>query len=146
MRRDPCLQVARVINAPTVVEPCCSIKVRISPPPTLVDALRQSIAVGCASRSISHHLSDCRIRAWVVDFAGDIRVASSGAVVVLHQSWIADAVVGSRNSDATTRFLDDCCEDEAMVDSSVGSDSFDCVPDGTNFWSRIICLAEGITG
>ena len=66
--------------------------------------------------------------------------------MVLHQTWVADAVVGSRDSNAAARFLDDCCEDEAVVNSSLSGHGFDCVPDGADLGTGVIVDTPGRAG
>ena len=146
MRRNPRLQVPRPIDTPAVINSRCSIKVGIRSPPALIDTLRQSITISCTGRSIVNHLCDGCIRARGVDFAGYVRVAGSSAVMVLHKPWVTDTVVGCWNSNTATGFLDDCCEDEAVVDSGPGGDCFDCVPDGSDLRSRVIINSPGRAG
>jgi hypothetical protein len=138
MRRNSILQIPRAVDATTIVEPCCSIKVRLRSPAALVDTLRQTISIRCPSCPISNHLSDGRIRARGVNLAGEVRIAGPGAVVILHQAWVADAIVGSRNSNAAAGLLDDSCEDKAVVDSRLGGNGFNCVPDGANLGPRVV--------
>jgi hypothetical protein len=52
-------------------------------------------------------------------------VAGSGAVVRLHESWVADAVVGGWGADTTVAFLHHDGEDEARVDAGGCADGLD---------------------
>lgn len=52
-------------------------------------------------------------------------VAGSSAVVVLHQSWVANSVVCGWSADTAVRFLHYDGEDEACVDASAGGDTVD---------------------
>jgi len=97
------------------------------------NTLFQAIALASSSRTILDHLSDGGLRTWVLDSGV---VASSCAVVALHETWVAHTVVGSGGSNASVGFLDDNCENETGVDASGCGDGSDGALDVADFIGR----------
>lgn len=144
MRGNPILQPPTGSHTPTVINPRGAIKVRVVALPALVDALRQAIAVARAARAVVDHLADGGRRARVLHRAAV--VARRGAVVVLHQAWVAHAVVGGRGADAAAGLLHQDGEDEAVVDAGLLGDGLDAVVDGADFGAAVVGDAELAAG
>jgi len=97
------------------------------------DALLQAIPGTSSSRTILDHLSNLGLRTWVLDRGV---MASSCAVVALHETWVAHTVVGGWGSNASVGFLDDNCENETRVDAGGCGDGCDGALDVADFVGR----------
>ena len=60
--------------------------------------------------------------------------------MILHQTWIGDAVVGSGGADAPARFLHYDGQDEAVIDAGLEGNLLDCVVDGADLKAIIVNL------
>lgn len=105
----------------------------------LGDTLLQAVAAGCPSCTVLDHLHDLAGGAGVLDGAV---VAGSGTIVRLHESWVADAVVGGWGADATVAFLHHDGEDEARVDAGGCADGLDGGGDFVDFGFGVLRDAE----
>lgn len=143
MRSDTRLQLPTSVNATTVIESGRPVVRDCRTTASIVDSLTQStgkaITTARTTSSIAYHLGDGVLGAWV---RHAVLIACGGAVVVLHETWVAHTVVGSRGADTAAGLLHDNGEDEAMVDFGFGSNLLDRVVDRANLWARIIGLAE----
>ena len=131
MCRYSCFEPATCVDRATVVNSCCTRKVGIICPPSLINAVGQPISGISSGSPLSDHLLNDRRRAWVLDDVSDIRVASSVAIMVLHQPWIADAIVASWHPDAATGFLQDDCKNETVINACFGGHLLNGIPDST---------------
>jgi hypothetical protein len=82
------------------------------------EQLLESVASTCASRPVLYHLKDLRLGARVLH--DPVLVARPFPVVVLHEPRIPHAIVCCFHSHTAARFLNDCGEDVARVDASLG--------------------------
>ena len=144
MRGNAVLQLATRGNAPTVIDPSRAIEISDVALAALIDALCQAIAVASTSCAVVDHLLDGAGRAGVLH--ATIVVACRGAVVILHQSWVAYAVVGRRGAHTAAGFLHDDGEDEAVVDAGLLGYRLDAVVNGAYFGAAVVCLPELAAG
>lgn len=91
MRRNAMFEPGIRSNGARIVNPRRPIKIRICPLPALINAVGQPIAVTGAASSFADHPMDGVPRAGILDHA--VVVTGVAAVVVLHKSRVADAVV-----------------------------------------------------
>lgn len=90
---------------------------------TFSKTLLQAITRGSTSDTISDHLGDLGLRAGVLHIASV--VAGAGAVVILHQTWVANSVVGCWCANTAIAFLKHDGEDESSVDARGASHGLD---------------------
>ena len=145
--RDALAQITRLDNRAGVVKARCPIESRHVPGPGLVEALGESVTGSCSSGAVLYHLGDRARGAWVLhdDSAGAVLPARGGAVVVLHQAGIGNAVGGGGDADAAAGLLKDNGEDEAVVNQGGGGDGLDGVVDGSHFGGGVVCESVLVT-
>ena len=84
--------VAVVLGSATVVDVGASIVLGDVGATAGGDGLLEAVAGRSTLGSVADHLDDLGLWAWGLDGAGV--VAGTGSIVVLHQTWVAHAVVG----------------------------------------------------
>lgn len=143
MGSNTVLELASRGDGARVVDAGSAVKGGDIAPAGLVDAVGETVTVVGTSSTLADHLVDGSRRARVLDIA--IVVAGAGAVVVLHQTGVANTIVGGLNTDTAARLLHDDSQDEAVVNTSGGSSLLDAVPDGAlyHLWLAMIeCLIQ----
>ncbi|KAL8639720.1 MAG: hypothetical protein Q9228_003277 [Teloschistes exilis] len=142
MCRDPQPQIPTRVHAPTVIDPAgpvppaSAFEPAFSLPPRLHKPhLRRPHRVRRSRGTLADHLLDCGVRAWI--HRRGVLVARGGAIVVLHEPRVADAVVGGWHADAARRFLQDDGEDEARVEVCFDRDKEGGVVDRLDFEGRV---------
>lgn len=92
----------------------------------LGEKLLETVTVDSTSGTITDHLEDHLIA------ASACRRARAGAVAVvgLHESGVADTVVGGRSANTANALLHHYGKDEAVVDARLGRDRLDGAADG----------------
>lgn len=92
-----------------------------------------------APTSFADHLRDGLLRARVLYRVGRyVRVAGGSAIVVLHQTRVADTPVGRRRAHTAARLLRHDSKDEAVVDLGLLGDLLDGIVDGADFLGRVV--------
>lgn len=94
MRGDALAEVAAGVDAAGVVDAGADVKAAVVDGAGQGDGLLEAVAGGGAGRAVADHLDDVGARAGRLDQV--VLVAGRGAVVVLHQAWVADAPVCRR--------------------------------------------------
>jgi hypothetical protein len=130
MRGNAALQPGAGVDATRVVEAGSAVEVLIGAGACLVNAVGETVAIVRTGGSLADHLGDDTRRARRLNLAGQVRVAGSVAVVALHETWIADTVVGGVDAYAAAGLLEHDGKDEAVVNTSLPGDLLDRVPDG----------------
>ncbi len=130
---DAILKVSVRRNGSAVVDPGSAVEARnvavvLVPVTTLVDAVGEAIAGGGTRGALTDHLEDGRVRARVGDHA--VIVAGAGAVVILHETRVADTKVGGVDTNAASRLLKDDRKNEAVIRAGLLRNLLDGVPDG----------------
>ena len=93
MRRDALAEVAGAVNRARVVESRRNVKRRGITLARLVDALGQPVPVVRTGGPLTHHASDDVLGAGVLHDISDITITGGIAVVVLHQTGVANTKV-----------------------------------------------------
>ena len=135
MRRNPRAQITIRSNRSRIINPGPLIKRRNIAGSTRINNTRKAITGRSTGRTIRDHLLDLAVRAGVLDTA--VR-ASAGSVVVLHEAWVADAVVGGGYAYAAAGLLHDDGEDVAVVDEGLLGDGLDGAADGVDFGVGVV--------
>ena len=130
MSGNPTLKSSAPVDRTAVVDTSGAVKVGVGRLAGLVDAVGQAITVVGSRGAVAHHLGNDVLRARVLNLARQVRVASSVAVVVLHQARVADPVVARRRSHTAARFLHHHRQDNPMVYPSLVGDCLNRVPNG----------------
>ena len=141
---DTVLELASGGDGTRVVDSSGAVEGRDVATTRLVDAVGETVTRVGSGSTLKDHLVDGLVGARVLNPA--VVVAGSLTIVVLHQTGVANSVVGGVNADAATRLLHDDGENEAVVDTSGGSGLLDTIPDGSNLGTRVVGLAEPATG
>ena len=128
MSRNSSLKSSTRVDRATIVDSRRAVKVSVVRPSGLVNAIRQPISGVSPSGALADHLLNDRCGTWVLDYMGDIRVASSVSIMVLHQPWVADAIVACWSSDAATGLLQDNCKNETVINACLGCYLLDGIP------------------
>ena len=93
MRRDALAEIARAVHRARIIKSSGNIEGPDIAFARLVDTLSQPIPVVRASGTLAHHASDDVLGAGILHDVGDVAIAGGGAVVVLHQTGVADTEV-----------------------------------------------------
>lgn len=102
-----------------------------------VHAASKTRAIDGAGSAVLDHLDDLGLRARGLDV--DVVVASTSAVVGLHQTRVEDTVSGAVDADTSVGLLQDNGEDEAVVDKGLLGDLVDGV-------LKLLELIGGVVG
>lgn len=142
MRRNPQPQIPTRIHTPTVIDPARPIPSTGAVQPAFGSAPRlhkphlwSTHRIRRARGAFAYHLLDRGIGARI--HGSGILVARRRAVVVLHEPWVADTVVGGGYADAAGGLLEDDCEDEAGVEVRFDPDEEGGVVNGLYFEGRV---------
>ena len=116
--RNPLFEITRCGNGTRIVDARCLVESRDITAPSLIETLSESVPRSRPTTAILYHLGDCARRAWVLhdNVAGTIAPACSGAIVVLHETGVGNAVRACGNANAAAGFLEHDGEDETVVD------------------------------
>lgn len=140
---DTVLELSSGGDGARVVDSSSAVEGRDVATARLVDAVGETVTRVGSGGTLKDHLVDGLVGARVLDPA--VFVAGGFTVVVLHQTGVADTVVGGVNANAATRLLHEDGENETVVDTSGGSGLLDTIPDSSDLGARVVGLAEPAT-
>jgi len=124
-----------VVNRATVVESGGSIGglgILLTMATSLRHKLLQTVASGGSLNAVLNHLQD------LVRWARADTITGTSAIMRLHQSWVGDTVVGSRDADAALALLHDDSQNETRINARRSSYLVDRAVDGLGLFSRVI--------
>lgn len=131
-------EITRWVDGTRVIDPGRLIESRGIVGGRLVDALGESIPSVGACTALTNHASDRLPRARHLD--PPMAITCAGAIVILHQAGVFDAVTGGRSTDTSSRLLHNNGQDEAVVDGSFEGDLLYGVIDGADLKAIIVDL------
>ncbi len=139
MRRHPLLQHPTLRHRARIIAPRRPIIRTDILRPTPIHTLHQPIPIIRARRPIPDHALNLILRTRLQQ---SVLVAGAGAVVGLHQPWVAHAVVGGGHAHAAPGLLHYDREDEAVVEMGFLGDGLDRVAQVGEFGVGVVGHVE----
>ena len=136
-------KVARFMDTAGVIDASSAVPLGGIVVAGLLESLLQAVALGSAAGSIIDHAEDLIFGARVLDAA---LIASVLAVMVLHETWVADTPVSGWGTHTALGLLHQDSKDELLGEATVLSGSIDTLLDVRDLLVRVVRDTELAAG